>query len=114
VVGLVAFHIAWTALVFGGAIAMFFYPPYAFVEILVLSITLLSNLPLRFTCPLTLMERHLRRHFDPSYENHGSFMATYTNKIFGTHITAKTADIIIGILYVIFYTYAVLMLIYAK
>ncbi len=111
---LVTFHFAWTLLVFGGAIAMFIYPQYAFMEILVLSVTLLAGLPFRFACPITLMERRIRRHFDPSYENHGSFMATYTNKMFGTHITTKTADIIIGIFYVIFYTYAVVALIYYR
>jgi hypothetical protein len=109
---LVVFHAIWAILIFGGAIAMFFYPPYAFIEILVLSITLLSNLPFRLSCPFTLLEGRLRRKVNPRYDNNRSFVGTYINKVFGTHFTNRTVDWVIGILYVLFYTYAVLMLLY--
>lgn len=108
----VAFHILWTLLVFGGAIAMIVYPPYAFMEILILSITLLASLPLRFTCPITLLEAKLRRKLDPSYNNEGSFMATYLNRIAGTKISRRTMDAAIGVIYVFVYAYGVFMLIY--
>ncbi len=110
--GVVAFHILWTLLVFGGAIAMIVYPPYAFMEILILSVTLLASLPLRFTCPITLLEAKLRRKIDPSYDNQGSFMATYINKITGMKISRRAMDTAIGIVYLFVYTYGVLMLIY--
>lgn len=108
----VMFHILWTFLVFGGAIAMILYPPYAFMEILILSVTLLASLPLRFTCPITLIEAKLRRKIDPSYDNQGSFMATYLNKIAGTKISRRAMDTIIGIIYLFVYAYGILMLIY--
>ncbi len=110
---IVALHIAWTLLVFGGAVLMVAYPSYAFMEIFVLTVTLFSNLPFRLACPLTILERDLRRRIDPSYDNQNSFMATSINRIFGTHVTRRGADTVIGILFFLFYTYAVLMLIYA-
>lgn len=110
--GVVVFHTIWTLLVFGGAVAMIVYPSYAFMEILVLSITLLASLPLRFTCPVTLLEAKLRRKIDPSYDNQGSFMATYLNKMAGTKISRRAMDTVIGIVYVLVYAYGVLMLIY--
>lgn len=105
------FHFAWTFLVFGGAIAMVIFPAYALTQIIVLSITLISNIPFKLDCPVTLLERRLRRKIDPDFENHGSFMTTYINKIFGTHFRVINVNITIGILYVVFYTYAVLILI---
>lgn len=110
--GVVAFHVLWTLLVFGGAVAMIVFPSYAFMEILVLSVTLLASLPLRFTCPVTLVEAKLRRRLDPSYDNQGSFMVTYVNKLAGTRFSRRTMDTLIGILYMLVYIYGVLMLIY--
>lgn len=110
---IVTLHIAWTAFVFGGAILMVIFPSYAFMEIFVLTVTLFSNLPFRFACPLTILERDLRRRVNPSYDNQNSFMATYVNRIFGTHVTRRKADTVIGVLFFFFYAYAVLMLIYA-
>ena len=112
--GVVAFHVLWTLLVFGGAIAMIIFPPYAFMEILVLSITLLASVPLRFTCPVTLLEQKLRRKIDPSYNNQGSFMVTYINRIAGTKISRRAMDTAIGVVYALAYAYAVFMLIYYK
>ncbi len=110
--GVAGFHIFWTLLVFGGAIAMIAVPSYAFMEIVVLSITLLASLPLRFTCPVTLLERSLRRKLDPMYDNQGSFMVTYINKIAGTHFRRRTMDAAIGAIYILIYAYGVLMLVY--
>ncbi len=110
--GVAGFHIFWTLLVFGGAIAMIAFPSYAFMEILILSVTLLASLPLRFTCPVTLLEGLLRKKIDPSYDNQGSFMVTYINRITGMHITRRTMDTAIGAIYVLIYAYGVLMLIY--
>jgi hypothetical protein len=105
-------HFLWTFLVFGGAIYMLVVPSYAIVQIVVLSITLLSSLPFRGLCPVTTLEKSLRRKVDPSYENHGSFMTTYTNKILGTNLSTRPVNVTIAVLYILCYSYAIIALVH--
>jgi len=105
------FHFLWTFLVFGGAFYMLFVPSYSLIQIVVLSITLLVALPFKGLCPVTGLENHLRKKIDPAYDNHGSFMTTYINKIFGTNVRRREVDIAIAAMYVLCYSYAILALV---
>jgi hypothetical protein len=106
---IVALHFVWTVFVLGGTIAVIFDHAYAWVNAVVLLITLAVNMPLKNNCPLTLLEEKLRRVHDPEYRNNGSFMATYLNKIFRTNITTNGANNVIAV----FYTCATILTFYA-
>lgn len=106
------FHFFWSFIVLGGMIFLFIYPPYALIQIIIMSVTLLSNLPFRNNCPLTLLEERLRQKIDPSYHNDNSFATTYFNKIFRTHVRVRTVSIVIAIGYVVTYLVAVLDLVH--
>jgi Protein of Unknown function (DUF2784) len=108
--GIVAVHFAWTVVVFGGAALMFFWPPYALPEIIVVSITLLVSLPFGGLCPLTMMEEYFRRRIDPSFRNDGSYMTYYINKLMGTRFRVRTVNKSIGIFYTLVYGAAVFLL----
>ncbi len=96
-------HALWTFLLWGGMAVALFIHAYAPFELGVLTITLLSNLPFRGACPLTLLEEKYRRTVNPSYTNGKSFMTTYINKLFKTDFSAKGINIAIAVLYVISY-----------
>ena len=110
--GIVAVHMAWTALVFLGAAAMFFWHAYALYEIIVVSITLLASLPFGRLCPLTMLEEHFRRKIDPLFDNGGSYMAFYINKILNTRFRVRTVNIAIGVFYAAVYASAACILIW--
>ncbi len=105
------FHFFWTLVIFGGAVFMVLDPSYALTQIAVLSITLLASVPFGGLCPVTTLENRFRQKVDPSYENHGSFMTTYTNKIFGTQFRVRDVNITIAVLYVLCYSYAIAALV---
>jgi hypothetical protein len=111
--GLASLHFLWTLFLIIGFIAMIFYPypPYAIIQIVAISFTLLIAVPFRNTCPLTLLEERLRKKINPSYRNHGSFIATYINKFFNTRITLSQVNITIGILYFLDYCIAIFILV---
>jgi len=106
------FHFFWTFLVFGGAVYVIFDHAYAWKHIMVLSITLISNIPFKAVCPLTLIEESLRRKIDPAYTSQGSFTTTYTNKIFGTNFSTREINTGIAILYILSYSYSFYILYY--
>ena len=108
---LVSIHFLWTLFLIGGAVAMFFYPLYAWMQIYVMSFTLLISLPFGTICPLTLLEEKLRRKIDPAYDNHGSYIATYFNKISGKNVSVRRINEISAGLYVIAYAAAISILI---
>lgn len=100
------FHFLWTFLVFGGALLVVFDHRYALIHIVILSVTLLSNVPFKTACPITIIERRLRRKADPSYDNTNSFTTTYLNKALGTRFLERNVNITIAVLYIISYSYS--------
>lgn len=97
-------HVLWTVVVFGGVVVMVIWHGYALAEIIVVSFTLLISLPFGAICPLTLAEERLRRKIDPSYNNGGSYLAYYVNKILRSNISVRTINTSVGIFY--FFIYA--------
>ena len=108
---LVSAHFFWTLLLIGGVIAMFVYPSYATVQIAVMSFTLLIAIPFHNTCPLTLLEEILRKKYNPSYHNDGSYIATYFNKFFRTTIAAHRVNRILAGIYILAFAIAISILI---
>lgn len=108
---IVAVHFIWTLFLIVGAIVMFFDPPYAWIQIGVMTFTLLLALPFGGICPLTLLEEKFRRKLYLDYRNEGSFIATYLNKILGTHFPTRNVNTIITGLYVLAYAFATSILI---
>jgi hypothetical protein len=108
---ILAAHFVWTLFLLAGAIAMFFYPPYAWIQIGAMTFTLLLALPFKATCPLTLLEEKFRQKSDPEYRNDGSYIATYFNKIFKTHIPVIRVNTTIAGLYILTYALAISLLI---
>ncbi|HEY0220690.1 MAG TPA: DUF2784 family protein, partial [Candidatus Paceibacterota bacterium] len=90
----------WSFLVFGGAIYMLFHHEYAIYQVVIMTLTVLVNIPLSDRCPLTLLEEKVRQKVDPAYTNNNSFLTTYLNKILSTNF--KTHSVNSGIM--IFYT----------
>lgn len=109
--GVVAVHMAWTVLVFIGAAAMFFWHAYALYEIIVVSVTLVASLPFGGLCPLTMLEERFRRKIDPSFDNGGSYMAFYINKMLKTRFRVRTVNIAIGVFYAAVYAAAAYILV---
>ena len=109
--GVTAIHFLWTVVVFGGALLMLFWHPYALYEIFVVSFTLLVSLPFGGLCPLTMMEERFRKKIDPSFTNEGSYMAHYINKIFGADFGTRTVNTGIGIFYTIIYAVAIYIMV---
>ncbi len=103
----IVFHFAWTVFLWGGMVLALFWKPYIPTELLILSITLLSNVPFRGGCPLTILEEHYREKISPGYERKRSFMTTYINKLLKTDFTVKQVNITIAVIYVL--AYAILM-----
>ena len=95
-----ALHIFWTTILFGGAVFVFFAHWYAWWQIATIGFTLLIALPFGGVCPLTKLEDRLRKKVDPKYSNHGAYLMTYLNKVFGTHFSKQKVGIAIGIFYV--------------
>ena len=104
------FHALWTALLLGGIVAVLVYPQYAWVQICVLSVTILINLPFGNKCPLTLIEEKLRREYDPTYRNQHSFATTYLNKMLGTRFRPAQVNAIIIVLYIGSYALSIAVL----
>lgn len=101
------FHFIWLFLVMGGMAALFFFPKYALIQIIVMSVTILVNLPFRNICPLTLIEEQFRQKIEPGYVNNNSFATTYFNKIFGTQVRKKTVNTVIVVVYILAYGLAI-------
>lgn len=108
---IVIVHFLWTLFLLGGAIAMFIYPSYAITQIVVMTCTLLLAIPFHNTCPLTLLEEKLRRNYDPTYHNDGSYLATHLNTLFRKNIPVRRVNETITGLYVIVYALATVILI---
>lgn len=104
---ILAAHILWTCILFGGAVFVVFQPWYALFQIIAISFTLLVALPFGGVCPLTLLEEWLRKKISPGYTNNGSYLATYVNKIFGTSFRTKTVAVAVAILYVLSYAISI-------
>jgi hypothetical protein len=107
-----AMHVFWSILIFAGAVAMFFWHPYALTEIVIVSFTLLISLPFGAVCPLTMMEEHLRRKIDPSFKNGGSYLAYYINKLLGADFSVGAVNIAVGIFYFFIYAAAISLMIW--
>lgn len=105
-------HFFWTFVIFAGVALMFFWHPYAWGEIFVVSFTLLISLPFGAVCPLTLFEERLRQKRDPSYRNNGSYLVVYINKFFKTNFSVRAVNTTVGILYFLIYVAATLILVY--
>jgi|GEM_PF-6181780 len=108
----VVIHVAWTVLIFAGAIFVLFNPWYSPFQIGVIGFTLLLALPFGMVCPLTKLEERLRKKVDPSYTNHGSYLMTYMNKIFGTRFTKSSLAISVAVLYIISIAISILFIVY--
>lgn len=107
-----AIHVAWTIVIFGGVVLMFFWHSYALVEIIVVSFTLLISLPFGAVCPLTMLEEHLRRKIDPSFNNGGSYLAYYINRWFKSNISVRAINVTVGILYFFIYAAAAAIMVW--
>jgi hypothetical protein len=108
---IVTIHFFWTFFLLIGAVAMLFYPPYAWIQLYAMSFTLLIAIPFGNICPLTLLEERLRRKFDRNYHNDGSYIATYFNKIFRTNVSTTLVNETAAGCYVIAYGLAIALLI---
>lgn len=100
---IVAVHAVWTLVLWGSMALTFVHPAYAPFAFVMLTITLLSNIPLRGICPLTSLEERFRQKVAPSYATNHSFMTTYINKIFRTRFGAEQVNTVIAIIYVAAY-----------
>jgi hypothetical protein len=109
--GITAIHFFWTFIVFAGAALMLVWHSYALTEIEVVSFTLLISLPFGAVCPLTLLEERLRRKYDPSYRNDGSYLKVYLNKIFSSHLTTREVNVAVGIFYTLIYATATFLMV---
>jgi hypothetical protein len=109
---IVALHIIWTIILFGGAVFVIFEPWYAIFQMIAISLTLLIALPFGRVCPLTALEEWLRKKINPDYTNNGSYLATYINKAFGTNLKTKSVAVVIAILYVASYAISIFALAY--
>ena len=101
-------HVVWTIWLFVGIFAVLVYPPYAPVQLVVLTITVLINLPFGNNCPLTIIEEKLRREYNPNYDNHHSFATTYLNKLLGTHFETFWVNTVIVLFYIFSYATSIL------
>lgn len=93
----------WTLLIITGAVLMFCNARFVFLELYILNITLLSAILAGNVCPLTLWEEKLRRNYNPSYTNDGSYLATYLNKIFKTNLTVRQINNVVAVAYTLIY-----------
>ncbi len=85
---------------------MLFVPNYAIYQVVIMTLTVLVNIPLSDRCPLTLLEEKIRQRVDPGYTNNNSFMTTYINKILGTSFKVHNVNTAIMIFYTITYLIA--------
>ncbi len=108
---IVALHVIWTFVLFGGAVFVLFAPWYAVVQIITISFTLLIALPFGNICPLTLLEERLRKKIDPSYTNNRSYLTTYINKIFGTDFRNRSVSIVVAVIYILSYAISIATLV---
>lgn len=102
-------HLVWAIFFWGGTIAVIFNHAYAPIQAWVLVIAFIAKIPLNNNCILTIIEEKMRRVHDPQWKGNGSFVATYINKLFGTHWTAKKAKT----LFLVFYILSCILTVYA-
>jgi len=106
------FHFFWAFLLLGGAFLMFFAHWYVIFEIVMMTLTVIVNIPLKGHCPSTLLEERLRQKIDPSYSNQNSFLTTYLNKIFRTNFKVNTMNTFMVLFYIFSYFSAIWLIIY--
>lgn len=88
-------HILWIVLLAGGTVFIFYHRWYITYHLSFITGTLLLNLFLG-GCPLTWWEEKCRKAWDPKTKYYSdSFVATYSNKIFGIEITPRQANLIL-------------------
>lgn len=103
----VLLHFSWTFLLIAGAVTMLFYPPYALLQIIFMTGTLLWSLPFKGKCSLLILEESFRKKIDPAYPPRDSFLAPYMSKIFRTKLSNGSAMKILGGLYTVAYAAAI-------
>lgn len=98
-----AIHIAWTLLMFVGAVAVLIVPSYAPSHVGVLTVTLLISIPFRNACILTVIEERLRQKTDPAFSHNGSFITTHINRMLGARFNPWTVNRFLAVFYIASY-----------
>lgn len=104
-------HLMWTLLLLVGTGLVFWWHSYAWMQIGLLSFTLLSNLPFGGHCPLTLLEKRARRGIDPDAMSENSYMVAYLDRMLGWKVRVRSVRIVTGVLYVLSYAAAIFVLV---
>jgi len=99
-------HFLWIILLVGGSIYIFYNPGYVQWHLTIITLTLLLNLFLG-ACPLTIWEENAREKAGDKIDYHGSFAATYINRIFGIEVTENQVLILMSLIKLISYLIAV-------
>ncbi len=78
-------HWVWIVLLIGGMALQFVLPWYTPIEMVVIFVTITSQI-LFLGCPMVTLENALHRKYDPSKTDTGSLVCRYLKKWFGLDI----------------------------
>ena len=104
-------HFGWLLMLAVSAVYILYNRDFVVKHLIIVSGTLLLNLPFGGRCPLTIWEGKFRKLWNPDADFHfDSFFATYVRKFFRINITPRQANIFLTIVKVSSYGIAVLIL----
>ena len=103
-------HLAWALLLLIGGALVFVWHGYAWMQIGLLSFTLLSNIPFGGHCPLTLLEKNVRDVVEPGAISEKSYMVAYLDRVFGWKVRVRSVRIVTAMLYILSYAAAIFVL----
>lgn len=108
-----AVHYLWTALLFGGGVAVLFSPSYAPYQIGVLTFTILMWFVFGFKCCLTIWNRYFEKRAGIESDQK-PFMAQKLSHYLKRDISPKRAAVLITLFYIFSYTVSVLALVQGR
>ena len=104
-------HLTWLLLLAGSAVYILYNRDFVVKHLIIVSGTLLLNLPFGGRCPLTVWEGKFRKMWDPDADFHfDSFFATYVRKFFKINMTPRQANIFLTVVKASSYGIAALIL----
>ncbi len=99
----VVVHVLWTILLFVGTFVGFFYPPYAWWQIDLLSFTILSWFPFGLKCALTVWMRWFQKKAGIYDGDTRTFMVIALHNIFKKEFTRKKTALVSACFFVASY-----------
>jgi hypothetical protein len=99
----VLIHFLWTILIFAGAITVLFNHQYAWYQIDIMSITILSWFPFGLRCALTVGEHYFEKKAGIFDGDNRTFMVKRLSRFFGKEFRRRNIATVTAIFFVISY-----------